>query len=45
MSDRRDLASLSQRELEDYLDELVRRGEDERDTPEWRRAYAFWEKQ
>lgn len=33
---------LSQAELDDYLDDLVRAGQD--DSPEFHRAYAAWEK-
>lgn len=33
---------LSQRELDEYLDQLVAEGKD--DTPEFHRAYAIWEK-
>lgn len=43
MSKRPNLDEMSQADLEEYMDGLVRRGEDECDTPEWRRAYKFWE--
>lgn len=33
---------MSQRELDDYLDELVRDGRE--DSPEFARAYAAWER-
>lgn len=36
-----DPRTLSQRELEDYLDRLVLSGED--DTPAFHRAYDIWE--
>lgn len=37
-----DPSLLSQRELDEYLDQLVSEGKD--DTPEFHRAYAIWEK-
>lgn len=38
------LEEMSGDELNTYMDDLVARGEAARDTPEWRRAYRFWEK-
>lgn len=35
---------MSQRELDDLLDEMVASGEDEQDTPKWRAAHAEWER-
>lgn len=42
MTRRPDPRELSQRELEDYLDELAQTNKD--DTPEFHRAYKIWEK-
>lgn len=37
-----DPREMSQRELDDYLDELTRAGQE--DSPEFRRAFKVWEK-
>lgn len=42
MSDRIDPRELSQAELDEYLDRLIRDGKEE--TPEFRRAFKVWEK-
>lgn len=42
MADRRDPRTMSQAELDEYLDDLVERGRD--DTPEFHQAYAEWER-
>lgn len=43
MAERPDPRQISQRELDEYLDDLVRRGMEE--TPEFEHAYAVWEAQ
>ena len=35
---------LSQRELDELLDKLIERGDNDRDTPEWQAAHAEWER-
>lgn len=42
MSERIDPREMSQRELDEYLDRLVREGRE--DSPEFRRAFKVWEK-
>lgn len=41
MAETPDPRAMSQAELDEYLDDLARRGCD--DTPEFHRAYAEWE--
>lgn len=38
------LEEMSGTELDQYMDDLIQRGEPDKDSPEWRRAHTFWEK-
>lgn len=42
MAETPDPSEMSQAELDEYLDDLVKRGRD--DTPEFHKAYAEWER-
>ena len=42
MAEQIDPREMSQRELDEYLDQLVQEGRE--DTPEFRRAFTIWEK-
>ena len=37
-------SEMSQMELEEYIDDLIRRGEPDRGTKAWEAAHAEWEK-